>query len=109
MFVCLTAFQESLSQMDQTERQQRLDETFQNVRKDYERILAGDYQRRGVDDARGEHLRDDVQDARDYYGSRARDAAAGARDAAKDAAREVGDVFSRAKDAFNQAFKGGGR
>ena len=38
--LCLTVFQESLSQMDQTERQQRLDETFQNVRKDYERILA---------------------------------------------------------------------
>lgn len=75
----------------------------------YDRILAGEYHKRGVDDARGAHLKDDAKEAKDYYAERAKNAAAGAKDVAKDAAREVGDVVNRAKDAFTDAFRGGKR
>jgi len=57
----------------------------------YERILAGDYPRRG-DDTRP--LGDDVADAADYYGEQSRRAAA-----------SVGEVLTRARDAFNSAFR----
>jgi len=60
----------------------------------YERILAGDYQRRGDDNR---PLGDDVADAADYYGAQTRQAAA-----------SVGDVLNRARDAFNTAFRSPG-
>lgn len=56
----------------------------------YDRILDGDYPRRGADDR---PLGDDVADAANYYGEQSRRAAA-----------SVGDVFNRARDAFNSAF-----
>jgi Zn-dependent protease with chaperone function len=40
---------------------------------DYDRILAGDYKRRGQDD--GEHLSNDYADAAGYYGQKTREAA----------------------------------
>ena len=49
----------------------------------YDRILDGDYPRRGVDDR---PLGDDVADAADYYGEQSRRAAA-----------SVGDMFTRAE------------
>jgi Zn-dependent protease with chaperone function len=58
----------------------------------YDRILGGDYPRRG--DA-GRPLGDDMAEAADFYGEQSRRAAA-----------TVGDVFSRARDAFNSAFRG---
>ena len=58
----------------------------------YERILAGDYPRRGDDDR---PLGDDVADAADYYGEQSRRAAA-----------SVGEVLNRAREAFNSAFRG---
>ncbi len=60
----------------------------------YDRILGGDYPRRGVDDR---PLGDDVADAADYYGEQSRRAAA-----------SVGDMFTRARDAFNTAFRAPG-
>jgi hypothetical protein len=60
----------------------------------YDRILGGDYPRRG-DDTRP--LGDDVADASDYYAEQSRRAAA-----------SVGDVLTRARDAFNTAFRGPG-
>ena len=60
----------------------------------YDRILGGDYPRRG-DDSRP--LGEDVADASDYYAEQSRRAAA-----------SVGDVLTRARDAFNTAFRGPG-
>jgi hypothetical protein len=58
----------------------------------YERILGGDYPRRGASDR---PLSDDVAEAADYYGEQSRRAAA-----------SVNDVLARARDAFNSAFRG---
>jgi Zn-dependent protease with chaperone function len=60
---------------------------------EYERILRGEYARRGDDPP---PLTNDFKQASDYYSDRARDAV-----------NTVGDVMSRARDAFNQAWKGG--
>jgi Zn-dependent protease with chaperone function len=60
---------------------------------EYEKILAGEYPKRGEEPP---PLSDDVKAAGSYYGDRAREAV-----------NTVGDVFSRARDAFNQAWKGG--
>ena len=58
----------------------------------YDRILAGEYPRRGDADR---PLGDDVAEAADFYGEQSRRAAA-----------SVGDVLTRARDAFNSAFRG---
>lgn len=60
----------------------------------YDRIVGGDYPRRGADDR---PLGDDVAEAADYYGEQSRRAAG-----------TVGDVLNRARDAFNTAFRGPG-
>jgi hypothetical protein len=57
----------------------------------YERILAGDYPRRGQDD---HPLTDDYAEAAGYYGQQAR----GAVD-------QVADVLRTARDAFTDAFR----
>lgn len=61
---------------------------------DYERILRGEYMRRGEEPP---PLSKDLEEAGGYYGDRAREAM-----------NTIGDVMSRARDAFNQAWKGGG-
>jgi len=58
----------------------------------YDRILAGDYVRRGQEGERP--LRDDLREATDYYA-----------DQAKAAAQTVGDAIGRAADAFKEAFR----
>jgi Zn-dependent protease with chaperone function len=60
---------------------------------EYDRILAGEYRRRS--DASTPPLSDDYVDAAGYYGQQAR----GAIDS-------LSEVFDRARDAFNSAFKG---
>lgn len=60
---------------------------------EYERILRGDYMRRGEEPP---PLTNDFSEAGGYYGDRARDAM-----------DTVGDMVSRARDAFSQAWKGG--
>lgn len=57
----------------------------------YDRILGGDYPRRGDADR---PLGEDMAEAADFYGEQSRRAAA-----------SVGDVFNRARDAFNSAFR----
>lgn len=61
---------------------------------DYDRILRGEYVKRGEEPP---PFTEDLQAAGSYYGDRARDAI-----------NVVGDVVARARDAFNQAWKGGG-
>jgi Zn-dependent protease with chaperone function len=63
----------------------------------YEKVLAGEYIKRS-DPATERPLNEDFQDAAGYYGDEAR-AAFG----------KLGDVFGRAKGAFDDAFKGGSR
>jgi Zn-dependent protease with chaperone function len=60
---------------------------------DYDRILGGEYMRRGEEPP---PLTKDFKEAGDYYGDRAREAM-----------DTVSDVMARARDAFNQAWKGG--
>ena len=60
---------------------------------EYQRILAGEYMRRGEEPP---PLTNDLKEAGDYYGDRAREAV-----------NAVSDVMSRARDAFSQAWKGG--
>jgi hypothetical protein len=57
----------------------------------YDKILSGDYPRRGDPGAK---LSDDYVDAAGYYGNQAREAMS-----------QVGDVLARARDAFNSAFR----
>ncbi len=64
---------------------------------DYARILAGDYTKR-ADVKRGEQLGDDLKQGASYYS-----------DQAKAAVEKVGESFTRAKDAFTDAMKGGAR
>jgi len=59
----------------------------------YDKILAGDYVRRGQNDS-DQPLSEDYVDAAGYYGNQAREAFT-----------QVGDVLARARDAFNNAFK----
>ena len=60
---------------------------------EYEKIIRGEYRRRS--DASTPPLSDDYVDAAGYYGQQAR----GAMDS-------LNEVFDRARDAFNSAFKG---
>ena len=60
---------------------------------EYERIVAGEYMRRGEEPP---PLTKDFEEAGGYYGDRAREAM-----------NTVGDVVARAREAFNQAWKGG--
>jgi Zn-dependent protease with chaperone function len=60
----------------------------------YERIIGGEYPRRGADDQRP--LGEDYADAANYYGAQTR----GAVD-------QVTAAFNRARDAFSGAFRGG--
>jgi Zn-dependent protease with chaperone function len=59
----------------------------------YSRILGGDYVRRGAE-ASARPLGDDVRDATDYYAAEA-----------KAAVDKVGEVFTKAADAFAEAFR----
>ena len=59
---------------------------------EYDRILRGEYPRRGSDDR---PLTEDYAEAAGYYGQQAREAATA-----------LSGVFDRARDAFNDAFKG---
>ena len=59
---------------------------------EYDRILRGEYPRRGGDEQRP--LKEDYIDAAGYYGQRYRDAAT-----------VVNDSLGKARDAFNQAFR----
>jgi len=59
---------------------------------DYDKIIAGDYVRRGSEAERP--LRDDIRDATDYYA-----------DQARAAAQTMGDAIGRAADAFRDAFR----
>jgi Zn-dependent protease with chaperone function len=59
----------------------------------YERILGGEYPRRG--DAPNAPLGDDLREASDFYADRAREVVG-----------TVADSIARARDAFNDAFKG---
>jgi hypothetical protein len=61
---------------------------------DYEKILRGEYTRRGQEPP---PLTDDYKQAGNYYG-----------DVAKEAANTVGEMVSRARDAFNEAWKNSG-
>jgi Zn-dependent protease with chaperone function len=63
----------------------------------YDRILRAEYQRRGSDDDRP--LRQDYSEAATYYGGAMKDVAG-------TAATTLGDAASRARDAFNQKFRG---
>jgi Zn-dependent protease with chaperone function len=60
---------------------------------DFDKILLGDYRRRT--DASSPPLSEDFVDAAGYYG-----------DQAKEAMDSISQVFERARDAFNSAFKG---
>ncbi|MGQ0764367.1 MAG: M48 family metallopeptidase [Gemmatimonadota bacterium] len=59
----------------------------------YDKIIGGDYRRRS--DAATPPLSDDFVDAAGYY-----------QDQTKDAMESINQVFERARDAFNSAFKG---
>jgi hypothetical protein len=61
---------------------------------DYEKILRGEYQRRGETPP---PLSEDFKQAGNYYGDRA-----------KEAANTIGEVVGRARDAFSEAWKKGG-
>jgi len=61
---------------------------------DYDKILSGEYMRRGDEPP---PYAKDVEDAGGYYGDRV-----------KEAMNTVGDVASRARDAFNQVWKNSG-
>ncbi len=63
----------------------------------YDKVMAGEYARRS-DAKPADDVRHDVNEAAQYYGDQAR-AAVG----------KLGDVLDRAKDAFDDAFKGGRR
>jgi Zn-dependent protease with chaperone function len=60
---------------------------------DFDKILVGDYRRRN--DATTPPLSDDFVDAAGYY-----------QDQAKEAMESINQVFERARDAFNSAFRG---
>jgi Zn-dependent protease with chaperone function len=63
----------------------------------YDRILAGEYAKRS-DPSTERPLNQDFSDAAGYYGDQAREAMG-----------KIGEVFDRAKGAFDDAFKGGRR
>jgi len=61
----------------------------------YERILRGEYVRRGDDKARP--LGQEFREARDHYAAEARDVAEKVRDAARKAAEKAGEAFRKAQ------------
>ncbi len=61
----------------------------------YDRILRGEYVRRGEDKQRP--LADDLRDARDHYVAEARDVASKVADAARKAAEKAGEAFRKAQ------------
>jgi len=63
---------------------------------DYDRILRGEYARRGAD-THGRPLKDDLDAAKDYYAKEARETFGQVVDAAKKAAGRVGDAFKKAQ------------
>jgi Zn-dependent protease with chaperone function len=63
----------------------------------YQKTLDGEYAKRADVAANGTDFQKDFDDATEYYGAQA-----------KAAAGKVGDVWDRAKDAFNDAFRGPG-
>ena len=63
----------------------------------YDKVLAGEYAKRS-DPSSKRDLNEDFSDAAGYYGEQARAAVS-----------KLGDVFDRAKGAFDDAFKGGRR
>jgi len=63
---------------------------------DYDRILRGEYTRRGADSTQ-RPLKDDLSAAGDYYAGEAKETFGQVVDAAKKAAGRVGDAFKKAK------------
>lgn len=63
---------------------------------DYDRIIRGEYARRG-NEARQRPLADDLGAAKDYYSNEAKEAFDNVVDAAKKAASRVGDAFKKAQ------------
>jgi len=63
---------------------------------DYDRILRGEYTRRGPDDQQ-RPLREDIGEAGSYYAKEAREVVTQAVDAAKRAASRVGDAFRKSQ------------
>ena len=61
----------------------------------YERILRGEYVRRGEDRARS--LGEDLRDAKDHYASEVRDVASKVASAARKAAEKAGEAFKKAQ------------
>ncbi len=64
---------------------------------EYDRILRGEYTKRGAE-AKERSLKDDISDAGSHYASEAREAASHVVDAAKRAADKVGEAFRKARD-----------
>jgi len=64
----------------------------------YDRILAGEYEKRSDVPPTAQEVGRDFSEAGAYYG-----------DQAKAAAAKAGEIFGRAKDAFTDAFKTGSR
>ena len=63
---------------------------------EYDRILRGEYTKRGAE-AKERSLKDDISDAGSHYASEAREAASQVVDAAKRAADKVGEAFRKAR------------
>jgi hypothetical protein len=61
----------------------------------YERILRGEYIRRG--EAKDRPLKEDLKEARDHYQSEVRDVASKVADAARKAAERAGEAFRKAQ------------
>ncbi len=64
----------------------------------YDKIIAGEYERRSDVRPTAQEVGKDFNDASAYYGEQAKQAAA-----------KAGEMFGRAKDAFTDAFKNGSR
>ena len=64
---------------------------------EYDRILRGEYTKRGAE-AKERSLKDDISEAGSHYASEAREAASHVMDAAKRAADKVGEAFRKARD-----------
>ena len=64
---------------------------------EYDRILRGEYTKRGAE-AKERSLKDDIAEAGSHYASEAREAASHVVDAAKRAADKVGEAFRKARD-----------
>lgn len=64
---------------------------------EYDRILRGEYTKRGAE-AKERSLKDDISEAGSHYASEAREAASHVMDVAKRAADKVGEAFRKARD-----------